>query len=111
MLSLLFVTLVLVGSVSASRRWDEDGSWEDEEEPSAGFWVVVGVAGAVALVLIVMIIWYFCCQTQTAITGTPAGGIYSAVLHNVQGNASGVAVGPGAVFTPAGVPLQSTKRE
>lgn len=115
-LTVLCVVVILNGA-SASRRWEGEGSWDDDDEPSAGFWIVVGVAGAVAIVLVAMIIWYFCCPTQTAVTGTPAGGMYSAVLQNVQGSASTTmayppSLGtPGAVFTPSGVPLQSTKRE
>ena len=100
----VFIVLLLVLSLgNASRwwkRWSGEESWEDEEEPSAGFWIVVGIAGAVAILLIALIIWYFCCPTQTAVTGTPAGGAYSAVLQPMT---------PTLTFTPAGT--LATKRE
>ena len=99
-----FLVLVLLLSLAgASRRWSGEESWEDEEEPSAGFWIVVGVAGAVAIVLIAMIIWYFCCPRQSAVTGTQAGGAYSAVLQPVSS---------AALFSPSGVPITTgSKRE
>jgi hypothetical protein len=87
-----------------SRRWGGDwNNGDDDGSPSAAFWVIVGIAGAVALVLIVMLIWYCCNPTPTAVTGTPAGGAYSAVLQNVQ-NTQGVGHSI-TLFTPSGTPL------
>lgn len=101
LLLLLFLFLSLSGARSWG-RWSGEESWDEDDEPSAGFWVVVGVAGAVVILLIALLIWYFCCPTQTAVTGTPSGGAYSAVLQPMA---------PTYTFTPGGTPLTTTKRE
>jgi hypothetical protein len=109
-----FVLVVLLGLLQlgdASRRWSEGwDNGEDDGSPSAAFWVVVGVAGAVALVLIVMLIWYCCYPTPTAVMGTPSGGAYSAVLQNIQSSPQPMLQSI-ALFTPSGTPITASKRE
>jgi hypothetical protein len=107
----LAIILSVTPCVEGSRRWD--GSWDDNDaSPSAAFWVLVGIFGAVAIILLVMLIWYCCYPTPTAVNGTPSGGVYAAVLQNIPNNINNsspiASLLPVASFTPTGAP---TKRE
>ena len=57
---------------------------QTEQGPTAGFWIVVGVASAAALVIIVMVVVWCCCPKRVVIYSDSASGQAAAAASSAK---------------------------
>jgi len=49
-------------------RWYNDGYYNNWDEPSAAFWIVVGCAAFILLLLLACLIYWWCCPRPGTLT-------------------------------------------